>query len=105
MPAEPHTDTSSFLLSQQEADRLNSGDWAELAALYNVYAPLSVGRSQDAIDADPLAAAESVPDTGIAVHEGDLPVIIAHDDRHTADGSRLTEDDVITGVIHLVSSL
>ena len=52
-----------------------------------------------------LAAAESVPDAAIVVHEGDWPVTFARNDRHTADGSRLTEDDVITGVIHLVSSL
>lgn len=40
----PHTDSSSFLLSQQELDGLNAGDWTELAALYNVHVPLSVNQ-------------------------------------------------------------
>ena len=48
---EPHTDTSSDLLSQTEVDHLNSGDWSQIAALYNIHAPLSVCRSQEAIAA------------------------------------------------------
>ena len=105
-PAEPHTDSSSFPLSEQETDRLNSGDWSELAALYDIYAPLSICRSQDAIAAPPMAEVEPVSDTSIAVHEGDWRVPVAHEDICPIDGSsRLTEEDVTAGVIHLVTSL
>ena len=105
-PVEPHTDSSSFLLSQQEADRLNSRGWSELVALYDIYAPFSICRSQDAIAAPPMAEVEPVSDTSIAIHEGDWRVPVAHEDIGTIDGSsRFTEEDVTAGVIHLATPL
>ena len=36
-----HTDDTSFLLSHTVSDTLNDRDWRELAALYDIHAPLS----------------------------------------------------------------
>ena len=106
-PAEPHTDSSGFVLSQQEADHLNSGDWSELASLYNSHAPLSICRYQDALAAPPWSVVEPVADTSIATYEGDWRIPVAHDDLDTINGSLstgLTENDVAAGVIHLFAS-
>ena len=71
LPVDPRTDSSSFVLSQQEVDHLNSGDWSEMASLYNIHAPLSACRYQDALAAPPWIVVQPEDDTSIAAFEGD----------------------------------
>ena len=59
-PDGPHTDASNFRLSRQAAGALNDRDWAELAALYDIHAPLSCLTGPDDAAAGEHAGHEGV---------------------------------------------
>ena len=80
---------------------LNAGDWMELAALYNIHAPLSVDRPQDAIAAAPVDHAEPASDTFGDAEGDDGNAPVDHPGGLPDVKCRPTEDDICASVIHL----
>ena len=75
-PLGPHTDPSAIVLTGSEIDHLNSMDCLEIAAFYDIHAPINAGRSTEPLAGAPTDPHALAPGPGeeLEVFEGDWQV-------------------------------